>query len=84
MESQRIAVILSLLQAHRDHASVQELGCCQLAKLATNAENRVSIAKAGGFDVILSGMKAHIDHAGVQRQGCCALLDKQKLLLWLN
>ena len=73
MESQRIAVILSLLQAHRDHASVQELGCCQLAKLATNAENRVSIANAGGIAAILSGMKARIYHAGIQEEGCRAL-----------
>jgi hypothetical protein len=72
------------MKAHIDHAGVQEQGCRALANLATNADNRVSITKAGGNAVILSGMKVHIDHAGVQRQGCCALLDQQKLLSWLK
>ena len=90
MESHRIAeaggiaVILSGMKAHKDHAEVQAHGCHGLANLATNTDNRVSIAEVGGITVIVSGMTAHMDQAGVQRQGCCALLDKQKLLLLLK
>ena len=36
-----------------------------LGTFANNADNRVSIVKAGGIAVTLSGMKAHRDHAGV-------------------
>ena len=62
------------MEAHRDHADVQERGCGALAYLARkNHANKVSIVEAGGIATIVSGVKAHGDQAGVQEERCRAL-----------
>ena len=64
------------MEAHRAHAGVQEQGCVALANLFTNANNRVSIPKAGGITAIVSGVEAQSEHAGIQeKKGCVTLTN---------
>jgi hypothetical protein len=44
-----IVAILSGMKDHIDHAGVQEQGCGALRNLATNDDNEVLIAEAGGM-----------------------------------
>ena len=64
--------VIQLMQKHQNE-SVQRKGCGALKNLASNADNRVKIAAAGGIESILNAMKQHAQHESVQEKGCGAL-----------
>ena len=68
-----IKVILDAMKRHEANADVQQCGCGVLRNLATNDDNKKTIAKMGGIKLILDAMKRHEANADVQESGCCVL-----------
>ena len=58
--------IIKLMETKRDKTIVQRNGCGALQNLASNDDNKKTIAKMGGIKVILDAMKRHESNADVQ------------------
>ena len=78
MKNKNIENIMEAMRLHPNVSAVQEKGCGALWNLSVNADNKVSIAKAGGVRSIMEAMRLHPNVSAVQKNGCGALSANPK------
>ena len=71
--TREISAVLAEMRERSDRPEIQEHSCRAMISFATNKDNQVIIASAGGIDTICSAMQNHPHSIGIQEYGCHAL-----------